>query len=72
MSGPCHSPSGKHRCSARHAWVVESYRAAREAWLDAAESATSLYGTELAEYTADNPPPTFRAFLVAFREEVAA
>lgn len=68
-AGPCHSPSGRHHCSSSHANLVETYRAAREAWLDAAESSTSLYRTELEEYAAANPPPTFREFLVAFRQE---
>lgn len=36
---------------------------ARLAWELAAEAATLGYATEMAEYRANNPAPTFKAFL---------
>lgn len=54
----------KLHCSPAHASLVADYAAARHAWWSAMEDATALYATEVAEYRRDNPPPTFRDFLV--------
>ena len=43
---------------------MESYYTAREAWERLAESVTMNYDTELAEFAASNPRPTFRAWLM--------
>lgn len=45
-------------------YVLDAYYAARDAWLDALEAATSLYATEVAEWTAAHPRPTYKSFLV--------
>lgn len=51
----------------RHWWreyVTDAYRSARHAWWLQLEAATSQWPTEVAEYVAANPPPTFGQFLV--------
>lgn len=47
-----------------HRQLVENYRDARDAWETRLEAETSMYATEMAEWTADNPGPTFKAWLV--------
>ena len=61
---PC-SPRHRLHCSPAHRQLVADYRAARQAWQDAAEAATYGYATELADYAADHPPPTFKQWLQA-------
>lgn len=34
-------------------------------WMNQCEAATSMYDTEVAEYAAENPRPTLKAFLLA-------
>jgi hypothetical protein len=36
----------------------------RVAWEAAAEHATNGYAAELADYVEENPPPTFKRFLI--------
>lgn len=56
-----------------NAWVRavwNAYTAAAHAWELAAESASNGWTTELVEYAADNPRPTYRAFLVSMSGSV--
>lgn len=50
---------------------MESYYLAREAWEQAAEFVTLGYDTELAEYLAANPRPTFRMWLMSQERSMA-
>ena len=50
---------------------MESYYLACEAWEQAAESVTLGYDTEIAEYVAANPRPTFRAWLMGQERSMA-
>lgn len=43
--------------------MVLEYRDARDAYDKALEAATSLYDAEVAEYKANHPGPTFKAWL---------
>lgn len=54
--------------------MVESYRWARQADLDALEASTGLYATEVREYRRDVPALTFKRWLTegACREARAA
>lgn len=68
----------QHRCSRWHAELVEGYLLAREAQELRAETYSSGYATELAEFYRDvEPRVTFKAWLlgtsqVAQRERAAA
>ena len=72
---PCRIDQGKgdrrHRCSAHHADLVESYRLAVEAQNARAEAATAGYATELAEYfdrhDGTERRHTFREWLESYR-----
>lgn len=67
--------SPAHRnCSPFHCEMVESYRWARQADLDALEASTGLYATEVREYRRDVPALTFKRWLTegACREARAA
>ncbi len=48
-------------------YVLDAYRPARQAWWERMEAATAEYATELAEWTADNPGPTLKGFLVGLK-----
>lgn len=52
-------------CTVRclHRQLVESYRDARDAWEQQAEAATYGYAAELRDYAAEQPGPTFKAWL---------
>lgn len=50
---------------------MDGYYSAREAWERQAETVTLNYDTELAEYAASNPRPTFRAWLMHREKEMA-
>lgn len=57
--------SPAHRtCTPAHCDLVESYRCARQADLDALESATGLYATEVREYRRTHRPITFKRWLL--------
>lgn len=56
-------PKGYRRRDAWHRNLMSTYYAWRESWQSAAEYATMLYATELAEYVITNPQPTFKAYL---------
>jgi len=43
--------------------MMEAFYTASEFWWNVAESATSLYPTELAEYKLNNPMPQLRDFM---------
>lgn len=60
---PC--SKGMRGCHARclHRRLVLEYRDARDAYEKVLEAETSLYATEVAEYKAENPGPTFKAWL---------
>lgn len=61
------------RRSAWHRDLMDGYYAAREAWERQAEAVTHGYETEMREYRQENPPPTFREWLVGNRrQEVTA
>jgi hypothetical protein len=47
--------------------VLAEYYAAREAYDDALENASSGYATEAAEFEAENKRPTLKAFLVGLK-----
>lgn len=47
-----------------HAFLMDQYDCAASAWWREAESVTSLYETELAEYAAQIPRPQLRLFMV--------
>lgn len=70
---PCRRGTGRrrHHCSWWHADLVESYRAARAVWEDQEEAAGVGYATERAEFRLSVPPPTFRAWLLGYRERRA-
>lgn len=56
--------SPMHRsCTPMHCDLVESYRAARQADVEALEAATGLYDTEVREYRLDHRPLTFKRWL---------
>jgi hypothetical protein len=68
------APAVTRRCSPRHpscprshCELVESYRAARQAELEALEAATALYRAEVVEYLAERPLITFRRWLEGSR-----
>lgn len=46
-----------------HRQLIEAYYAARDQWELDAEAASVGYATELAEYAAHTPRPTFKRFL---------
>lgn len=55
----------------RNPWreaVTDAWRCADHAWWLAAESATALYATELAEYRAEHPRPNLGEFMVALSQ----
>lgn len=57
--------SPAHRnCNRHHCELVESYRWARQAYVDALEAATGLYATEVREYRREHRPMTFKRWLV--------
>lgn len=58
--------SRAHRasCTASHCDLVESYRYARQADIEALEAATGLYPAEIGDYRQTHPPITFRRWLV--------
>lgn len=43
--------------------MMDAFDTAKELWWDAAEAATSLYATELAEWKKDHPMPRLRDFM---------
>lgn len=49
----------------RFARWMEIYWAEAQAWWQAAEYETMMYGPELAEYKTHNPRPTFKKYLLA-------
>jgi hypothetical protein len=51
------------RCSCRHGRMMDAFDIATRMWWDAAEAATSLYETELAEWKKDHPMPNLRDFM---------
>jgi hypothetical protein len=51
------------RCTCRHGRMMDAFDLAKEVWLNAAEAATSLYATELAEYKKDHPMPQLKDFM---------
>lgn len=57
------SPKCTH-CSPHHYDLVSTYRSERERQLAVAEDATLGYSTEMMEYTENNPPITFKDWLV--------
>lgn len=61
---PCTPRMRACRGSCLHRQVVEDYRAARQAWWEAAEAATALYPAELEEYCRQHPAPNFRDWLI--------
>lgn len=46
-------------------YVTDAWRAADHAWWLDREAVAIGYATEMAEYQADHPRPTLRAFMVA-------
>ncbi|MGH3503884.1 MAG: hypothetical protein ACRDQA_23760 [Nocardioidaceae bacterium] len=54
-------------CTPAHAELVENYRAARQAYLEALEAETALYRAELDAFRAAHPPLTFKAWLTGGR-----
>lgn len=61
----------RRRSSRYHRDLMDGYYSAREAWERQAETVTLNYDTELAEYAASNPRPTFRAWLMHREKEMA-
>lgn len=49
--------------------LLDEYRAARHAWELQAEQATCGYATEMAEYQALHPAPTYKRWLVGLRND---
>jgi hypothetical protein len=52
----------------RNAWrefITDAWRSADHAWWLACENVCYGYGTEIAEYQAEHPRPTLKAFMVA-------
>lgn len=43
--------------------MMAAFDCAKEVWLNAAEAATSLYPTELADYKREHPMPQLRDFM---------
>lgn len=58
-----------HACSAHHANLVATYRDARANWEQRLEAAAYGYATEKADWVANNPGPTFGAWLKTFRTD---
>lgn len=55
----------------RHVWretAVDVFRCADEAWRLQAEAVAIGYATELAEFAADHPRPTFKGVLLALAQ----
>lgn len=44
-------------------WITDAWRSADHAWFLAAEAVALGYRTELAEYAAEHPRPTLKAFM---------
>lgn len=61
----CHPWRGRRhvRCSCRHGRMMTAHDLAVEAWRNRAETATSEYTTELAEYKRDHPMPQLGEFM---------
>lgn len=62
----CHPWKGRRtgpRCSCRHGRMMTAFDLAAEVWRNRAETETSEYATELAEYKAANPMPQLAEYM---------
>ncbi len=64
---PCGPRLTGCRSACRHRQLVEEYRLYRHSWELLAEEAANGWGTEYDEFTAHNPAPTFKEWLIGHR-----